>query len=100
MSLLIPKKWILREVRALTAMGRASANLLACWPAVMVGALYVFNADYIRPLWETDAGHTMMMVSGIMIVGLSTLIERRGSCVGDMNHLQLLKLRDTNCPLS
>ncbi len=56
------------KVRALTAMGRASANLLACWPAVMVGSLYSVNPDYIRPLWETEEGHTMMLVSAIMIV--------------------------------
>ncbi|MBW2500469.1 MAG: type II secretion system F family protein [Deltaproteobacteria bacterium] len=56
------------KVRALTAMGRASANLLACWPAVMVGSLYVVNQDYIRPLWETEEGHTMMMIAAVMIV--------------------------------
>jgi tight adherence protein B len=56
------------KVRALTAMGRASANLLACWPAVMVGALYVTNADYIRPLWETEQGHTMIMIATVMII--------------------------------
>jgi tight adherence protein B len=56
------------KVRALTAMGRASANLLACWPAVMVGSLYGVNPDYIRPLWETEEGHTMMMIAAVMIV--------------------------------
>jgi tight adherence protein B len=56
------------KVRALTSMGRASANLLVCWPAVMIGALYSVNPDYIRPLWETPEGHTMMMISAVMIV--------------------------------
>ena len=55
------------KVRSLTAMGRGSANLLAVWPFVMVGALYVTNRSYIAPLWETDAGHTMAVVAAIMI---------------------------------
>jgi tight adherence protein B len=55
------------KVRSLTAMGRASANMLAVWPLIMISALYAANPDYIRPLWETDAGHTMMMISAVMI---------------------------------
>jgi Flp pilus assembly protein TadB len=33
----------------------------------MVAALYTVNPDYIRPLWETEEGHTMMMISAVMI---------------------------------
>jgi len=56
------------KVRSLTAMGRGSANLLAVWPLVMVGALYMVNRSYIAPLWETEAGHTMALIAAIMIV--------------------------------
>jgi tight adherence protein B len=56
------------KVRALTAMGRASANLLAGWPLIMVGALYMVNEDYVAPLWETDEGHIMVLVSAIMVL--------------------------------
>ena len=55
------------KVRALTSMGRASANLLALWPVFMVGAMYFSNPDYIMPLFETEAGHAMLMVSAVMI---------------------------------
>jgi tight adherence protein B len=55
------------KVRSLTAMGRASANMLAVWPLIMVAALYSANPDYIRPLWETESGHTMMLISAVMI---------------------------------
>ena len=55
------------KVRSLTAMGRGSANLLAVWPLVMVGSLYMVNRSYIAPLWETEAGHTMALVAAIMI---------------------------------
>lgn len=56
------------KVHAMTALGRASANLLAVWPAVMLGALYSVNPDYIAPLWETDTGHTMSIAAFCMIV--------------------------------
>jgi tight adherence protein B len=56
------------KVRALTAMGRASANLLAAWPLVMVGALYAVNRDYVAPLWEEDAGQFLAMISFVMVV--------------------------------
>jgi tight adherence protein B len=55
------------KVRALTAMGRASANLLAAWPAVMVGALYLVNPAYIAPLWEEPLGHVLLMISVAMV---------------------------------
>lgn len=64
------------KVNAITAMGRASANLLAMWPFVMVGALYVANRDYVAPLWETSQGHMLVMISaGLVAVGY--LICRR-----------------------
>ena len=56
------------KVRALTSMGRASANILAIWPGVMIGAIYMSNPDYIAPLWESEAGGTIVMISIAMIV--------------------------------
>jgi tight adherence protein B len=55
------------KVRALTALGRASANLLAVWPLVMVGALYAVNRDYVAPLWEGPRGHSLVLVSLALI---------------------------------
>jgi tight adherence protein B len=56
------------KVSAITAMGRASANLLAMWPFVMVGSLYVANRDYVAPLWETPGGHQLVMISAVLVV--------------------------------
>jgi len=56
------------KVKALTAMGRASANLLACWPLVMVGALYAVNRDYVAPLWEEEGGQFLALISFVMVV--------------------------------
>ena len=59
---------VLGKVRALTAMGRTSANILAIWPAVMIGSIFAANPDYVKPLWETQAGHTMILMALAMIV--------------------------------
>jgi tight adherence protein B len=58
---------LLGKVRALTAMGRASANLLAAWPIVTVAALYAVNPGYVEPLWDDPAGHTLVMISVVMV---------------------------------
>jgi tight adherence protein B len=61
---------LLGKVRALTALGRASANLLGIWPAIMVGMLWLVNADYVAPLWASPEGRTMMLTSaGLVVVG-------------------------------
>ncbi len=56
------------KVRALTSMGRASANILAIWPCVMVGAIYLSNPGYVAPLWETETGHMIITISIAMII--------------------------------
>jgi len=56
------------KVRALTAMGRGSANLLAAWPVVTVAALYAVNPDYIAPLWEDESGHMLLIISVCMVI--------------------------------
>jgi tight adherence protein B len=58
---------IFGKVRALTAMGRGTANLLAAWPAIAVAALYMVNPGYVSPLWEEPAGHTLAMISVAMV---------------------------------
>jgi tight adherence protein B len=50
------------KVRAITAMGRMTANMLAFWPLIMVSALYSVNPGYVEPLWQTSEGHTMVMI--------------------------------------
>ena len=67
---------LLGKVRALTALGRASANLLVIWPAVMVLVLWTVNADYVAPLWETPAGHSMLLISATLI-GVGYVMCRR-----------------------
>lgn len=56
------------KVRALTSMGRASANILAIWPAVMLGSIYLANPSYIEPLWTEEAGTTIIVIAVSMII--------------------------------
>lgn len=55
------------KVRGITAMGRMTANMLAFWPLVMVGALYSVNPGYVEPLWQTTAGHTMVLACVVLV---------------------------------
>jgi tight adherence protein B len=64
------------KVRALTSIGRASANILAVWPLVMVGGLYVVNRDYVAPLWETSSGH-MLIYASLALVIIGYVVCRR-----------------------
>jgi tight adherence protein B len=64
------------KVRALTAIGRASANLLAIWPLVMVGVMFLVSPRYIEPLWTTREGPIMVVASVIMVI-VGYLICRR-----------------------
>jgi tight adherence protein B len=62
------------KVRALTAIGKASANLLASMPFLLVGLLYSCGGEggrsYVEPLYSSPAG---MMISaaavGLVVIG-------------------------------
>jgi tight adherence protein B len=56
------------KVRALTAMGRMTANLLAAWPVITFVALYAVNPEYLAPLWEEDMGHLLIAICVVMVI--------------------------------
>jgi tight adherence protein B len=64
------------KVRGITAMGRMTANMLAFWPRVMVGALYSVNPGYVEPLWTTSAGHTMVLIC-VALVSIGYVVCRK-----------------------
>jgi len=68
------------KVSALTAMGRLSANILAVWPVVMVGVIYVVNPGYVAPLWETDEGFRLVLICIPMVI-IGYLVCRRMAVV-------------------
>jgi tight adherence protein B len=65
-----------RKVRALTAMGRASAYVLVGMPFFIGAALAAINWAYISPLFTTGPGHIMLGI-GFVLIGLGTLILRK-----------------------
>jgi tight adherence protein B len=54
-----------RQVKVLTAEGRYSVYVLTAMPVLIAGFVFMSNREYLRPLWETEAGR--MMLYGALI---------------------------------
>jgi tight adherence protein B len=65
-----------RKVKALTAMGRASAYVLVGMPFFIGSALAAINWGYISPLFTTYPGH-IMLVAGFVLIGVGSMILRK-----------------------
>lgn len=52
-----------REVKALTAQGRASGYLLSGLPFALGLILYTMNPDYLKPLWTETYGRMAIMLA-------------------------------------
>ena len=52
-----------REVKALTAQGRASGYLLSGLPFALGLILYTINPDYLKPLWTETYGRMAIMLA-------------------------------------
>lgn len=57
------------EVKALTAEGRASAMMLVVMVPALGATMWMFNPEYMEPLFTTRTGHIMLAISTGMIVG-------------------------------
>jgi len=64
------------RVRALTAMGTLSAQVLLAMPFVMAGLLTLLNPDYMAPLYTTRAGHLLIAIALLMMI-VGALVLRR-----------------------
>jgi tight adherence protein B len=64
------------RVKALTSMGRLSAQVLLGMPFVMAALLTLINHDYMRPLFATRTGHLMIGVAVCMMT-LGAIVLRR-----------------------
>lgn len=56
-----------RKVKALTAMGRASAYVLVALPFLLGFAIFLLNREYLVPLFTTGTGHLMLGIAGVMM---------------------------------
>ena len=57
-----------REVKALTAQGRASGYLLSGLPFALGLILYTINPDYLKPLWTESYGRMAIMLALVLQV--------------------------------
>jgi tight adherence protein B len=65
-----------RKVKALTAMGRASAYVLIGMPFIMGGLIELVDSKYMRPLLFSTIGHVMIGV-GLVSMSIGTVILRK-----------------------
>ena len=64
------------RVRALTAMGKLSAQVLLAMPFVMAGLLTLLNRDYMAPLYTTRAGHILIAIALLMMIVGALVLHR------------------------
>ncbi len=61
---------VLRQLRVYTAQGRLSGYILSILPIFMLGVMIVVNPNYIKLLFNTKSGVTMMVVAfTLQIIG-------------------------------
>ena len=65
-----------RKVKALTAMGRASAYVLVGMPIVLFGVIWLMDRSYVRPLWAQGAGNIMVLIGAVSMT-LGGLVCRK-----------------------
>jgi tight adherence protein B len=64
------------RVRALTAMGKLSAQVLLAMPFAMAGLMTLLNRDYMAPLYHTRVGHMLIAVA-LLMMAVGALVLRR-----------------------
>jgi tight adherence protein B len=65
-----------RRVRVLTSQTQMSKRILQAMPLLVFVLLNVINPDYMRPLYATESGKTLLMVAGGCILVGSALMNR------------------------
>jgi tight adherence protein B len=65
-----------RKIKALTAMGRASAYVLIALPIFLAMLLTAINHKYMSPLFFTSTGHKLIIVGLIMMAIGSSIIRK------------------------
>jgi len=65
-----------RKIRSLTAMGRMSAYTLVALPFLIAAAITALNREYMDPLYNTSAGHKIIVV-GLVMMAFGSLILKK-----------------------
>ncbi len=66
------------QIDVLTAEPRMSAVVLTLLPIVLFAVINVMNPDYVRPLYNTATGHTLLAYSAVSIVFGYFVLQRMG----------------------
>ncbi len=64
------------RIRALSAEGRFSVNVLLALPVVVGILLFILNPGYLRPLFTEPAGQTLLM-GGVVLAILGVVVTQR-----------------------
>ncbi|HEX5225274.1 MAG TPA: type II secretion system F family protein [Solirubrobacteraceae bacterium] len=64
-----------RELHALTAQARLSRYIVTSLPLLMAGAIAAINPGYVRPLFHTTAGVTLLFIAIGMLVVASVVMR-------------------------
>ena len=70
------RQQFMAKVRALTAMGRLSAYILAALPFVAVALLTAINPDYTKPLFDNSTGHLLIFIALTGIIVGSVILRK------------------------
>jgi tight adherence protein B len=70
------RQMFVRKIRALTAMGRASAYVLLGLPFFLALMLTAVDREYIAPLFTTSTGHALIIV-GLIMMSIGAVVLRK-----------------------
>jgi tight adherence protein B len=70
------RQQFVRRIRALTAMGRASAYVLVGLPFVLAAILTLINRQFMAPLWQDHIGHVLIIVGLTMMAIGSAFLKK------------------------
>lgn len=65
-----------RKIKALTAMGRASAYVLCGLPFFTAALITLINRNYMSPLFHSSSGH-MMIIVGLIMMAIGSMFIRK-----------------------
>lgn len=73
-TLLRDRARVMRELKAASAETRLSATVLCGLPPLAFLLIAVINYDYMRYMWETEAGRRLLLIGlGFQVVGVLTM---------------------------
>jgi len=65
-----------RIVHTLTAQGRMSRWVVTALPVALLLIITAINPSYMKPLYVTSTGHTLLVLAAFMLVIGSLVIKR------------------------